>query len=124
MDEEWRDIKGLEGKYQVSNLGNIKSLPRNGTRKKPRSIIPFTSSTSKYWAVQLHTPSGRKRFLIHRLVAEAFIPNPEDRPEVNHIDGIKLNNIVNNLEWCTREENREHAKLLGLYSHKNNFTSL
>ena len=107
MEEEWKDVKGFEGLYQISNYGRIKSLRFN----KVRLMKPFIKS---YYMVELCVNSVRKTFMVHRLVAEAFIPNPENKPQVNHIDGNKLNPRVDNLEWCTPSENLKHAYRTGL----------
>jgi len=107
--EEWRDIIGYEGKYQISNLGNVKSF----IKRKP--IILKPSIHFKYKVVHLFIESkNRKAFSLHGLTATAFIPNPDNKPEVNHIDGIKTHNWVWNLEWATRAENTQHAIDTGL----------
>ena len=110
MKEAWKDIKGYEGKYKVSNLGRIKSLYKN----KDGKVMKYLSNPNGYLYIAL-TKGDRnyKRLLIHRLVAIHFIPNPEDKPQVNHIDGNKHNNSVSNLEWVTGSENQIHA-----YNHK------
>lgn len=109
--EEWRDIKGYEGIYQISNLGNIKSLdryveysdrPKVFTKEKIRK--PVIAKTG-YYMVILRKHSQCDARYIHRLVAEAFIPNPNNLPQVNHKDENKLNNNVSNLEWCTEKYN-------------------
>ena len=116
--EVWKDVVGYEGLYQVSNLGNVKSFDmeyeiiRNGTRirmtRKGRVLKPLIRKHG-YLGVQLHGKGGNKRgfrtFSIHRLVAEAFISNPKQCGEVNHIDEDKQNNRVENLEWVTHKEN-------------------
>ena len=104
--EIWKDIKGFEGKYQVSNLGNVKSLNYNRT-KKERILTP--KKRSGYLIVTLSKKGIHKDFLIHRLVAQAFIEKPENLPEVNHIDENKLNNRVENLEWCDRKYNNNYG---------------
>lgn len=103
MQEIWKDIKNFEGLYQVSNLGNVKSMNYNHT-KKEKVLIPQKQNNG-YLTVQL----GEKIKSIHRIVAETFIPNLYNKPQVNHIDGNKHNNNVNNLEWCTPSENMIHA---------------
>jgi len=111
MNEEWRDILGFEGRYQVSNMGRIKSLSRRvnsrvgGRTLKERILVTFFTPAG-YESVDL---AREKHFLVHRAVALAFIPNPENKPCVNHVDGDKKNNNVSNLEWCTYQENEQHS---------------
>lgn len=114
MKEIWKDIKGYEGKYQVSNLGNVKSLERFDKYNryvKEKILIP-RKHTGGYLRVGL----SRKDFYIHRLVAEAFIPNLKNKKYINHIDGDKTNNNINNLEWCTANENMQHAYYILKYA--------
>lgn len=106
INEIWKSVKGFEGLYEVSNFGEVKSLPRNGTILKPRLLIGFIDSGG-YQQVLLSSKRVHKK--IHRLVAEAFIPNPDNKPCVNHIDRIKTNNHIDNLEWCTYKENTIHS---------------
>ena len=101
MEEIWKDIKGYEGKYQVSNFGNVKSLNYNHTGKE--QLLKPVQYNNGYLCINLYKPL--KRFLIHRLVANAFIPNPDNLPCVNHKDENKHNNHVYNLEWCTNKYN-------------------
>ena len=101
--EEWRDIKGYEGKYQISNLGRVKSL--NYHRENREKILSNTPSKDGYLQVNLYKEGKRKPYSIHRLVALHFIPNPNNYEEVNHKDENKQNNTVNNLEWCTHKHN-------------------
>ena len=107
MEEEWRDVVGYEGLYQVSNFGRVKSLPRNGTVNMVRILRPNIKKTG-YINYALQKNNALKTFLAHRLVAQAFMPNPDNLPQVNHIDGDKTNNRVDNLEWCTQLENIRH----------------
>lgn len=110
MTEEWRDIKGYEGKYQISNMGRVKSLHyhrgNNERVLKPRYPLP---PQNEYGYVVLSKNNKIQHFYVHRLVAEYFVPNPEDKPYVNHKDGNKRNNNVENLEWVTPLENNLHA---------------
>ena len=109
--EIWKEVKGFQGLYEVSNLGRIKQLERMRTGKRSNSkmkecIKKVCHHAHGYSTVTLMT---NKRFLVHRLVAIAFIPNPNNYAEVNHIDWNKKNNSVENLEWCTRKYNLIHA---------------
>ena len=101
-EEIWKDIKGYEG-YQVSNFGNVRSLNYNKT-KKIKILIPSLDNYG-YNYLLLYKNSKRKHFTVHRLVAQAFIPNPNNLPQVNHKDEDKTNNCVENLEWCTNKYN-------------------
>ena len=102
--EEWKDIKGYEGRYQVSNLGRVKSLNYNRTNRE--KILSLNKHNKNgYYSVQLSKSNVCKRFLVHRLVAESFIDNPNNYKEVNHKDENKSNNCVSNLEWCDRKYN-------------------
>lgn len=112
--EIWKDIKGYEGLYQVSNLGNIKSLKRNTTHE--RILVPRVGRDG-YKYVGLCKDGIIKTKKIHRLVAETFIPNPTNLSQINHKDGNKINNLLENLEWCNASYNQKHAIKLGLVSH-------
>jgi hypothetical protein len=118
--EIWKSIKGYEGLYEVSNIGKIKSLEKlvsNGKKyilKKERILIKIMSS-SGYYYVNLYKNKKSKVTYIHRIVVENFIPNVENKSQVNHIDGNKKNNCISNLEWCTRIENAQHALKNGLF---------
>lgn len=107
-DEIWRDIDGYEGLYQVSNFGRVKSFQKGTVRILKPAI------NRKWLFVVLCKNGGKKIFKVHRLVAMAFIPNPDGKPQVNHIDGNPQNNHVDNLEWCTPSENMQHALRTGL----------
>lgn len=108
MDKEtWKDISGYEGLYQVSNLGNVRSLNYKHTNK----IKLLTPENNRgYLRYQLKG----KHYSAHKLVAMTFIPNPNNLTQINHIDGNKHNNKVENLEWCTPKENTIHALQSGL----------
>lgn len=124
-EEIWRDIKGYEGKYQVSNFGRVKSLCRTVRYKNRYGKISIAKVNGKtknmtmnsngwregkgYLSVMLYKNNKGRRHNVHRLVAEAFIPNLHNLSQVNHIDGDKTNNRVDNLEWCTQSENMQHA---------------
>lgn len=116
MIEIWKDVVGYEGIYQVSNLGNVKSLiGYNGKKYISREkLLSKTLSTAGYYKVELFNKKERKSFRVHRLVAIAFIENPLNKEQVNHIDGNKLNNNVENLEWNTPKENVRHSIDTGL----------
>lgn len=111
MGEEWRSVNEM---YEVSNKGRVRSL--DGVDKAGRvhkgRILRQRTTPRGYAALQMHG----KDFLVHRLVAQAFIPNPENKPQVNHIDGNKLNNNVENLEWATSSENNKHRYALNLHN--------
>lgn len=113
MKEIWKDIKNFEGKYQISNLGNVRSLyDQNQFKKTYRIRYLKLGQRQGYSIIQLTDGCKIKRssYQIHRLVAEAFISNPENKPFINHIDENRKNNNVNNLEWCTQKENVNHSK--------------
>ena len=106
--EIWKDIKGYEGKYQISSLGRVRSLRRykvcSGYRK------PIFNSVTNYFTVALYIGERRELKYIHRLVAEAFIPNPHNYPQINHINEIRWDNRIENLEWCTNQYNSEYSR--------------
>lgn len=108
MGEVWRPVVGFWNKYEVSNLGRVRRIKNNTV-----NIISINNNHHGYATVHLSDKKS-KRVLVHRLVAEAFIPNPEGRPQVNHKDGNKDNNRVDNLEWVTASENVKHAYNSGL----------
>jgi hypothetical protein len=106
--EVWRDIQGYEGLYQVSSHGRVKSLKRGGR------LVVLTISKFGYQCISLYKKYHRLPVKVHRLVAEAFIPNTENKSQVNHKDGNKTNNHYSNLEWVTPSENISHAYKNGL----------
>lgn len=124
MKEVWKDIEGFEGYYQVSNLGRVKSLERirianNGKSETAQfpvkeKILAISKQTQGYSQASLCKDGTQKSYRLNRLVANAFIPNPDNKPEVNHIDGNKDNNCVDNLEWVTSVENIRHSWVNGL----------
>ena len=130
MKEIWKDVFGYEGFYQISNLGNVKSLDRTiknkASKRRGEYYVSIKSRCPKqnkgidgYLRVDLCKDRKHKNFLVHRLVALHFIPNPGMLSQVNHIDGDKTNNCVKNLEWCTQAENATHAVKTGLFKPHN-----
>lgn len=115
-NEIWKPVRGYEGLYEVSTLGRVKTLERiqvvgahGGTRIWPEGIRAQSNHWKGYKYLYLNKLK-RQKFFVHRLVADAFIPNPEDKPIVNHLDGNKRNNRLENLEWCTDSENQRHSR--------------
>lgn len=123
MDEEiWAPIAGYEDLYEVSNMGRFRSLPRIRRAKcgktafnKGKILTPQLSVAGRYLRVALSKDGKVRDEFAHRLVAAAFLPNPDNKPEVNHDDGDRTNNKVSNLEWSTRKENADHAVETGLH---------
>lgn len=120
-NEEWRDVVGYEGLYQVSSEGRVKSLKRKGRRKE--RILKHQIDRNGYLRLNLCAGGKSRLFFVHRLVCQAFHENPDNNPCVNHIDENKTNNAASNLEWCTYEENNNHgtrneraSKPVGQYS--------
>ncbi|WP_202980718.1 HNH endonuclease [Alteromonas sp. RKMC-009] len=115
VKETGMPIPGYENLYEVSSLGRVSNY---------RKIMKTYSINSGYQAVKLSKDGKKKSFLVHRLIATAFVPNPENKPVVNHIDGNKLNNAASNLEWVTTAENLQHARDTGLKTYNNPSTGL
>ena len=117
-NEVWKDIKGYEGIYQVSNFGRVKSVARKIKLKQyiketTEKIMKLDLNKRGYLYVHLCKNGKYKAYRVHRLVADAFVENPEHKDQVNHIDRNVLNNKSSNLEWCTNAENMKHAKDTG-----------
>jgi hypothetical protein len=114
--EQWKSVVGYEGYYEVSSLGQVRGLDRLNARGQQRKggMKKQTITSMGYWSVKLHVNSKQKVVKVHRLVAEAFLPNPENKPCVNHINGVKTDNRLENLEWNTYAENSRHASDTGL----------
>lgn len=113
MNEEiWKDVVGYEGYYEVSNMGNVRYLKRYNKKCEPKLMKCWFRN--KYPAVTFNVKKNGNKRVIHRLVAESFLPNPENKKCVNHKNGIKSDNRVENLEWCTHAENNTHAHATGL----------
>jgi hypothetical protein len=120
MNEIWKSVLGYEGLLEISNQGRMRSLNREVKRGLGKSIMKGKvlsqwKTTTGYWGVKAEMNGKTKHFRIHREVAKAFIPNPENKDEVNHKDHDRLNNSVDNLEWVTRAENRQKAIEFGAY---------
>lgn len=115
MNEIWKEIPGYEGYFEVSNLGNFRSKDRivpyrkSGVRNYPGKPLKVEQMSDGYQRIVLMKDAVKKRYMCHRLVALTFIPNPNNLPQVNHIDGVRNNNCVENLEWCTQSQNERHS---------------
>lgn len=120
MTEIWKDIAGYEGLYQVSNLGRVKSCqkvvkhPKGGEKTLKEKFRVLAKDLYGYEVVDLYKEGKGKMYKVHRLVAQMFLDNYYNKPQVNHINGIKTDNCVSNLEWSTNSENMKHAHSTGL----------
>ena len=97
-----KDIKGYEGLYAITSCGKVWSY-------RSQKFLKPVSDKDGYWKINLSKDGQRKTYQVHRLVAQAYIPNPEDKPQVNHKDEVKTHNYINNLEWTTAKENSNHG---------------
>lgn len=117
--EIWKDVVGYEGLYQISSFGNVKSLGKTIDKGKfgkvffPEKLLSVFID-NQYFYIGLHKNKKQKKISIHRILAIAFIPNPENKPFINHKNGIKTDNRIENLEWVTPKENSEHASINNL----------
>ena len=118
VNEIWKDLKGNREIYQISNLGNVRTKERIGARGyhvKSKELTKFDNNNGYYRvSMRLENDKHSKSYLVHRLVGMLFIPHEDGKDFINHIDGDKHNNSVENLEWCTRSENEKHAWKIGL----------
>lgn len=113
--EEWKVVRGYKGEYEVSNMGRVKSLKKSKERMLALHQSKLTKRHPKpMYHVELWKDNKRKAVKIHRLVGEHFIPNPQGKPQINHIDGDRTNNRADNLEWVTGSENMLHSYANGL----------
>lgn len=111
--EKWQDIPGYNGLYQISSLLRIRSVPKKNRRFRWH-IKQLLLLKTGYPYISMTINGKHYNKMVHRLVAITFIPNPENKPEVNHINGVKTDYRIENLEWCTRKENVQHALRTGL----------
>lgn len=127
-NEIWKSVVGYENLYEVSNFGNVRSVERyvkytkwkkeNQFQLRKQKLLKQVKMRNGYMRVEMSDNGKHKLNLVHRLVAQAFIPNPNNCSQINHKDGNKENNFVDNLEWCSCKENMKHAWRNGLYSGK------
>ena len=106
MSEVWKPVVGYEGVYEVSNMGNVRRVLGNGKYRNRKLVY----GTRNYYEVMLSMNNKQRLCLVHRLVALAFLPNPDSLPQVNHKDGNRIRNDVDNLEWATAKENQLHSR--------------
>jgi hypothetical protein len=120
--EIWKDVAGFEGHYMVSSIGNVKSVDKkvkggkSGLKLKKGKILKQITTYRGYKRVSMSRDGKSKHFFVHRLMAIAFLENPENKPYINHKDGKKINNVIDNIEWCTPQENSIHLYHVLKYS--------
>lgn len=122
MEEVWKDIDGFNNRYQVSNLGNVKSLSYRNS-KKPH-LMTLRKQWNGYLYVMLVENKKQKFVAVHRLVAKAFCDNPQNKPHVNHLNNIRDDNRAENLEWCTVSENQKYAWAQGRKNNENQIEAM
>jgi len=128
QEEIWLPVKGFENYYLISNLGNV--IRKYGTSHLKPKKLKHLFDKDGYCRVNLKVNQKTNTKNIHRILAEAFLENPDNKPQINHINGVKSDNRIENLEWCTLSENRQHAYKTGLQNGlsrrgvKNNFAKL
>ena len=116
--ETWKDVVGYEGIYKVSNLGNVKRIGKIhlcNYKYQNGYLLKSLDNGKGYLRIKLSNKGISKRVMLHRIIAEAFIKNPNNYPYVNHIDGNKKNNNIKNLEWCTQSHNCLHSVKMGTW---------
>jgi len=116
LHEKWKDVNGFEGFYRISNLGNVLSLHTYNGLKPHNRKAPINKKRG-YRYIVLNARAKKANVSLHRLLAKHFVPNPNNYPCVNHVDGNKLNNSIDNLQWCTYKQNAMHAERTGLMNH-------
>jgi hypothetical protein len=110
MEQEWKPVKNYEGLYEINEQGKVRSLQK----RNANNIMPQRIGRGGYYTVRLSKIGKDTTVYIHRLLGFAYIPNVDDKPFINHINGDKLDNRIENLEWCTHSENMKHAYKTGL----------
>ena len=110
MNEDWRDVVGAEDCYEVSTLGRVRSKDRDYSKRRGKDIIAHAGTRTHYPMVNLCVKGVKTTRCVHRLVAEAFLPNPDQKPCIDHIDRNRANNVVSNLRWVTHSQNQQNRE--------------